>query len=385
MGKGRGHAAGAARPDVSQDRPRHVLQLMSRFETLIAFHDFQMLALVSVLVARHIRNEVVPALPDQLVAHSPEQDYFGLPRTTSFPTPSRSRTSLTGNSPGHALGAFGIQSFSHRNSTQSIYGSSAADRSNTSGVSAWSSILNPSSLRLGSDVITRKDRSSFDLPFGKSLFHIGGTEEGSPTPGNLPSQSQGQTHASFSRTKSSPRVTDFGASRGSGSADSDRPRRHRDSEALGDRIAKRPSQLSMGVYTNAAPPSSDTTPTPGERPGGVGYTPLKSADTERSFGSADAGGVGGSGSSGKMGRFNSAGHHDRAGSSGWVGRSSVSGSAGLAGSGSGSGGKVWSDPASPVRRTGARRSMRPAEASLRETAVRRRTCGIRIELNVGDE
>jgi hypothetical protein len=106
-----------------------------------------MLALVSVILLEHVQSTSVPPLPETLIQRSPEQDYFGLPRVssfhagTSYTTPIRSRTSFTPASPGPS---------SYR-------------------TSGWSQILNPSNISLRG-AITPRDRASFDLPLSKTPF-----------------------------------------------------------------------------------------------------------------------------------------------------------------------------------------------------------------------
>lgn len=309
-----------------------------------------MLALVSILVLRHTETEIVPPLPERLIAHSPETDYFGLPRISPHITPSRSRTSLSVTSPGFGLGSssvLGMQAIgsAHRNSSFSVYGSSTAEKALSSGFQSFRADSGP-------------ERGSFDVPYAKTPIGFSVGEEGSSSPGMPP----GSVHTGLNRVKSSPRISDL-----------DR-RRHRDSDVLADRNSRRPTHLSMGTYPSGStsgfvpPSSSETTPTPGDRQPVTGHTPLRSADTERTLGS-----VGSTGPGAALGRYHSAGHigSSGAGSSGWSKGDRTSGSAGGAwGEGKGS-------PAR-MRRIGGGQGegVRPKEGAGRG----KRICGVRIEL-----
>ncbi|WVQ84028.1 hypothetical protein IAT38_006173 [Cryptococcus sp. DSM 104549] len=138
------------------------------FAVLIAARDFQMLALVSVILLEYTKTAVVPAQPDSWVNRSPVMDYFTLPRVTPhYPTPpplitpTRHRTNS------------GVIPLSPSNSS-SFRGS------------GWSQILNPSGISLRG-ALTPKDRTSFgDLPFARTVL---GTsyEDQSPTGLAIPS------------------------------------------------------------------------------------------------------------------------------------------------------------------------------------------------------
>lgn len=106
--------------------------------------DVQLLALVACILLKHAERDRPPPRPELLSHRSPEQDYFALPRHSSYNslnhsnsvTPMRkvSRASITPISPG-----FGA----HRNS-------------------GWSQHLNASSLSLRGHITP--NRSSFDVP-----------------------------------------------------------------------------------------------------------------------------------------------------------------------------------------------------------------------------
>lgn len=113
----------------------------NRFNRLIANHDIQLLTLVSCILLDHLKKNPPPPRPETVMHRSPEQDYFALPRHSSYGslnqlTPMRklSRASITPISPGPS---------SYRNS-------------------GWSQILNASSISLRGHM-TPGSRSSFDM------------------------------------------------------------------------------------------------------------------------------------------------------------------------------------------------------------------------------
>lgn len=106
-----------------------------------------MLALISCIVLDYTHKADVPPQPKTSIAHSPEQDYFTLPRHTprqahSTVTPVRKRSSITPADPN-------ISQISYR-------------------TSGWSQILNPSSLSLRTPGRPTLDTAIVSTPLGTS-------------------------------------------------------------------------------------------------------------------------------------------------------------------------------------------------------------------------
>lgn len=120
-----------------------------------------MLALLSCIVLDHLQKADVPPRPETSIAHSPEQDYFTLPRHTPRHTPTitpvRKRSSIV---PAAAAPAEGNQS-SFRSS-------------------GWSQILNPSSLSLRTPGRPSVDTHLVSTPLGTSY------EDASPIGFSIP-------------------------------------------------------------------------------------------------------------------------------------------------------------------------------------------------------
>ena len=105
------------------------------FSTLIARRDVQLLALVSCILLSHVQNARIPPRAETSTQHSPEQDYFALPRVReTTPIRTRSHISPPPSSPGPS---------SYR-------------------ASGWSNILNPSNISLRG-AMTPRERSSVDV------------------------------------------------------------------------------------------------------------------------------------------------------------------------------------------------------------------------------
>ena len=118
-----------------------------RFITLLAARDVQMLALISCIVLDYTQKAEVPPQPKTSIAHSPEQDYFTLPRHTprqahTSVTPVRKRSSITPID-------HNISQISYR-------------------TSGWSQILNPSSLSLRTPGRPTLDNPIVSTPLGTS-------------------------------------------------------------------------------------------------------------------------------------------------------------------------------------------------------------------------
>ena len=166
--------------------------------------DFQLLAMIGCVLLEHIKQNPPPPRPEFVLHHSPEQDYFALPRHSSHNsltqasslTPMRkaSMASITPMSPGLA---------SHRNS----------------GYSGWSQFMNASSLSLRGH-ITPGSRASFDVtktpneldeesPLGPPGLSI-------PVPGKLEQSPRWKERARMSGIVSAS-PTALGAYRSSGS------------------------------------------------------------------------------------------------------------------------------------------------------------------------
>jgi len=108
-----------------------------------------MLALISCIVLDYTRKADVPPQPETSIAHSPEQDYFTLPRHTPRQTPTqitplRKRSSITPADQGY-------------NQSQISYRSSG-----------WSQILNPSSLSIRTPGRPTLDTQIVNTPLGTS-------------------------------------------------------------------------------------------------------------------------------------------------------------------------------------------------------------------------
>jgi hypothetical protein len=147
MGARYGAEEARAQSAVSRTSCQSPPSLIVRFARLMQTKDFQLLAMIGCVLLEHIKQNPPPPRPESILHHSPEQDYFALPRHSSYNslsqvsllTPMRkvSRPSITPISPGLA---------SHRNSAYS----------------GWSQFMNASSLSLRGH-ITPGSRASFDL------------------------------------------------------------------------------------------------------------------------------------------------------------------------------------------------------------------------------
>lgn len=168
---------------------------LGSYSTVIAARDVQLLAVMSCILLQHIRESAtaIPPQPEAFTNHSPQQDYFTLPRVSSFVSPFRKRPSLTPVDGSSAPASAGASSFR---------------------ASGWSQILNPSSisLRTSSSGMTPK-RPSFDAQssFATSRIPALGSsfEDRSPTGIGL---GMG-IPVPFKRDKGSPRVKDAAAER----------------------------------------------------------------------------------------------------------------------------------------------------------------------------
>lgn len=124
--------------------------------TLMAARDVQLLALLSCIVLEHTRTAEIPRRPETSVAHSPEQDYFTLPRNTPRQTPTqvtpvRKRSSIT-----------------------------PIDNQSSFRSSGWSQILNPSSLSIRTPGRPSIDTNLVSTPLATSY------EEASPIGFSIP-------------------------------------------------------------------------------------------------------------------------------------------------------------------------------------------------------
>ncbi|WWC87209.1 uncharacterized protein L201_002096 [Kwoniella dendrophila CBS 6074] len=212
----------------SNIRKKKVVDQM--FSVLIAERNFQLLALVSCILLDYEKTRYIPPPADTIITHSPEQDYFTLPKFShSHITPTRQRTIGGGGSLPHSP-------------TNYNYTSNSSGFRN----SAWSQMLNPSAISLRSALTTPKERSSFsDLPFSRT-------------------QSQTQTPGSYEDFNSPNNTGIFIPSTSHGSNKKiESPRFNKDQSQTQNR-----PKFGQSISASASPPI---------------ITPLKSSGTERSF------------------------------------------------------------------------------------------------------
>lgn len=130
---------------------------LTSIKTLMAAKDVQMLALLACIVLEHARRAETPPRPETSVAHSPEQDYFTLPRHTPRHTPTQ------------------VTPVRKRSSVTPVDNLQSSFRS-----SGWSQILNPSSLSIRTPGRPTIDTSFVSTPLGTSF------EEPSPLGFSIP-------------------------------------------------------------------------------------------------------------------------------------------------------------------------------------------------------
>lgn len=132
-------------------------RLMISIATLLVARDVQMLALLSCIVLAYTQNAEIPPRPETSVAHSPEQDYFALPRFTPRHTPTQ------------------VTPVRKRSSITPVDTNQSSFRS-----SGWSQILNPSSLSIRTPGRPSVDTNFVSTPLATSF------EEPSPIGFSIP-------------------------------------------------------------------------------------------------------------------------------------------------------------------------------------------------------